>query len=434
LGTTESAFNRVIERLSTGQRINKPSDDVAGLFLSKGLELESKLFQQGMRNVNDSVSLLNVVDSTLATLSQIVVRQKELAEQSASGTLTSTQRASLQTENQGLQDEYNRILDGAEFNGVKLFAFGRGQTVIQGGRSAIALDYVQRASELQYAGTGTYIDETFALEVQDMQQAGLIVKDLNGDGMDDVVAVFATAVSAAFEFKTQVNVYLGQADGTYSTSSTLSEATATTGKMTSINNIQAGFNGTNNDIDITVQYLDTVGGSEHNTTAEIDTSGDVTGFNWATNIIGDLVADANGDFNGDGVTDYVQLKGAGESITIHTQNTNTSVYEVLTQSGISVSSVSNAQSALSSLETLSAKINGSRGTAGGSLSRLGNAVGVLSAMQAESDTANSRILDADIATEVAEMTRLQIVRNASTAVMAQANQQSLLALKLLDVQ
>lgn len=85
LGLTEQSLGTVFERLSSGQRINRASDDAAGLAISESLRVDRRVFNQGIRNLNDGLSVLNIADSTVEELSGIVIRIQELAAQAANG-------------------------------------------------------------------------------------------------------------------------------------------------------------------------------------------------------------------------------------------------------------------------------------------------------------------------------------------------------------
>ena len=85
LADTSSALSTTFERLSSGQRINRASDDAAGLAISDTLRAKSRIYTQGVRNLNDGISLLNIADSAIENLSSIVVRLEELAAQAANG-------------------------------------------------------------------------------------------------------------------------------------------------------------------------------------------------------------------------------------------------------------------------------------------------------------------------------------------------------------
>ncbi len=109
------------ERLGSGLRINSASDDAAGLSVSSSLQADSRVYAQGIKNINDGISLLNVAQGALSQLSDIATRQEELAEQAANGVYSLTQRKALDKEANALKDEWNRIVDSTSFNGTKLF-------------------------------------------------------------------------------------------------------------------------------------------------------------------------------------------------------------------------------------------------------------------------------------------------------------------------
>ena len=116
-------------RLSSGSRINSASDDAAGLAVADSLRVKQRLFSGAIRNTNDGISMLNIIDGSLANQSDIVMRLAELAEQSASGTLTNSQRGSLDKEYQSLVAEFTRVADGTTFNGLNLLRSQRGDGV-----------------------------------------------------------------------------------------------------------------------------------------------------------------------------------------------------------------------------------------------------------------------------------------------------------------
>ncbi len=120
LSETSSTLSKTFERLSSGQRINRASDDAAGLSIATTLNSGKRVYTQGVRNLNDGISALQIADSSVENLSQIVTRIRELAEQSANGTFSSTQREALDTEAKELKEEFFRGSRAAEFNGMHL--------------------------------------------------------------------------------------------------------------------------------------------------------------------------------------------------------------------------------------------------------------------------------------------------------------------------
>ena len=126
-----------IERLSSGLKINSSSDDAAGMAVSVGLTAQTKGFQQAMENSNEAIALLQTAEGSYNSISDILIRMRELAVQSSSDTLTNKERAYLDTEFEDLTAEITRISDVAEYNGISLLdgtaGDGSGNMVFQVG-------------------------------------------------------------------------------------------------------------------------------------------------------------------------------------------------------------------------------------------------------------------------------------------------------------
>ena len=120
LDINSSRLSKSIERISSGIRINKGSDDAAGLAISEGLRSDIRALRQATRNANDGMSLVNVAEGALNEQSGILIRLRELASQAATGTVGSTERASIQLEFNALRQELTRIANTTEFNGIGL--------------------------------------------------------------------------------------------------------------------------------------------------------------------------------------------------------------------------------------------------------------------------------------------------------------------------
>ena len=134
---TGRALNKSIERLSSGMKINSASDDAAGLAVSEGLRAQVRGFDQALENANDAMSILSTTEGAYNSISDILIRMRELAVQSANDSLTVTERAYLDTEFTQLIGEITRVSDVAEYNGIKLLdgtaGDGSGNMVFQVG-------------------------------------------------------------------------------------------------------------------------------------------------------------------------------------------------------------------------------------------------------------------------------------------------------------
>ena len=108
------------QRLSTGLRVNSAADDAAGLAIRELMRTDISTLNQGVRNANDAISLLQTADGALAVIDEKLIRMKELAEQAATGTYDSTQRLMIDSEYQAMASEITRIANATDFNGIHL--------------------------------------------------------------------------------------------------------------------------------------------------------------------------------------------------------------------------------------------------------------------------------------------------------------------------
>jgi len=120
LGENNNKLSQVFSRISSGQRIQKSSDDSAGLMTSEALRSDVRTLRQGVRNLNEGISLLSIVDGAINEESSILIRMRELAQQSATGTIGATERQSTNLEFGAMRTELNRISKTTEYNGIKL--------------------------------------------------------------------------------------------------------------------------------------------------------------------------------------------------------------------------------------------------------------------------------------------------------------------------
>ncbi len=107
-------------RLSSGLRINSAADDAAGLAIRELMRTDIAALQQGVRNANDAISLIQTADGALGIIDEKLTRMKELAEQAATGTYDSTQRLMIESEYQTMASEITRIATATDFNGIHL--------------------------------------------------------------------------------------------------------------------------------------------------------------------------------------------------------------------------------------------------------------------------------------------------------------------------
>lgn len=122
LGQATHALSDRYEKLSSGLRINNASDDAAGLAIADSLRAQARIASVAIRNANDGISTISIADSALGEIGNVLTRLAELAQQSANGTYSTTQRSAISNEFVALGSEIERIAVTTEFNGVKLLS------------------------------------------------------------------------------------------------------------------------------------------------------------------------------------------------------------------------------------------------------------------------------------------------------------------------
>jgi flagellin len=120
LSVSQGQLSKSMQRLSSGLRINGASDDAAGLAISENMRGQIRSMNQASKNANDGVSLIQTAEGSLNETSAILVRMRELAQQSSTGTVGSTERSYIQGEMNKLSSEIDRIAQSTEFNGQHL--------------------------------------------------------------------------------------------------------------------------------------------------------------------------------------------------------------------------------------------------------------------------------------------------------------------------
>ncbi len=280
-------LSTLFERLSSGQRINRASDDAAGLAISESLNVDRRVFNQAIRNLNDGVSLLNIADATVGEVSGIVLRLQELAQQASNGSLSSGQRESLDQEAQALKDEFFRISRSSEFNDLNLFDGSLESVVIQAGYGtdgSVADGVGGKLGTGQFEEFGNFLPgSTF--------WAALASGDVNGDGNIDFVADVGA-------LGRDVGLFLGNGDGSFQATRTLFQSTSALSEL--------NFADFNND-----GILDLYGGNQNSSGIHVALgNGDGTFSSVRTfGSAGRTVAAA--DVNNDGILDLAYAGNSG---------------------------------------------------------------------------------------------------------------------------
>lgn len=194
LSKNERAMTQSMERLSTGSRINSASDDAAGLAISSKMTSQIRGLDQAVRNGNDAISMLQTADGALIEVSNMLQRMRELAVQGGTGTLSSTDLASLSTEFVALRDEIGRIASNTQWNGDNLLdgtAGANGLLTFQVGYEATQVITVNIGDLDLAAGATAYAAGSAA--------GGILAADLSAVTLADVAGANTqvTAMDAA---------------------------------------------------------------------------------------------------------------------------------------------------------------------------------------------------------------------------------------------
>ena len=165
-----------VRRLSTGLRVERAADDAAGLAVRELMRADVAALGQGARNVNDAISLIQTADGALAVIDEKLIRMKELAEQAATGTYSSTQRLIIDSEFQQMASEIDRIAKATDFNGVKLL-----DGSLSGPHDGSQLE-ATGALKVHFGTANDSAEDYYYVEIGDCTLAGLGLRDGGAGG------------------------------------------------------------------------------------------------------------------------------------------------------------------------------------------------------------------------------------------------------------
>jgi len=380
LVANERSMSTAMERLSTGVRINSAQDDAAGLAIAAKMTSQIKGLDQAVRNANDAVSLIQTAEGALIETSNMLQRMRELAVQASSDTNTLTDRSALNQEFVSLRSEINRVAQNTQWNGVNILTK-------QGGSNSDGIHKFQ---------VGANANQTIDLTIGNYQTnsssqtaVATVATTTSGSGQGH-----ATAAAQVSTFKIENAVAVGDVFnltvGDKSFTHTVT-ALAATAELTRDAVFAAMITG--------IGTVAGVGSSE--TTA---TSGaKVQTFTASATAFGSNSFNISGGAGG-------LLSGIKDS---------------------AITTAANANSAVSAVSTALATVNAGRSEMGATMNRLQYAADNLANVARNATESRGRVMDADYAKETTELARTQIIAQAGTAMLAQANQMKQTVLSLL---
>ncbi|MFT6918673.1 MAG: flagellin [Cognaticolwellia sp.] len=480
-----------MERLSSGMRINSAKDDAAGLQISNRLTSQINGLGVAQRNANDGISMAQTAEGAMSASTDILQRMRELALQSANGSNSSEDRGAIQKEVGALQSELTRIADTTSFGGQKLLdgSFGAknfqvgsnaNETIAISMTSTAAEDIGVSASAAQIEGAGntgfggvsdaatTLPASVIAESTLDFTTGADTTKVTVGAGSSAETA--ATAINAktgehGVTATASTSVVMGMASGdgdvSFKLNGTNIAATGVSGTdqaalATAINTafpngeVTAAHDSTTGEItlsnttgaDITIADYNntatpsgTVGAGDTVTLNYLDSDGSSKGQITLT----DDSTDANGSVAGDDsarIAGTIELTGTSE---FSIASTDTKTLAATVAATVTVDAISDvdlateqgAQDALAVIDSALAQIDSQRSDLGAVQNRFDYTISNLSNIQENLSASRGRIQDTDFAVETANLTKNQILQQAGTSILSQANQLPQAALSLL---
>jgi len=482
LNESQRGLNTSLQRLSSGLRINSAKDDAAGLAISDRMTAQIKGYNQAMRNANDGISLAQTAEGALGAATNLLQRIRELSIQSANSTNSASDRASLQAEVNQLKQELDRVANQTEFNGLKLldgtftsqsFQVGANahQTIsvsLEGSSTNDLQDNQVLASNVTInSGTGSTSLKTTTPGANTILAQTLTISGPLGEINDLSIPVGASA----YDIAASISAREGETSVTADASNEVTLAginsdgtvsfTLSTSNGTGSKTISAQVTQTPQDYSSLVTEINRQAGTT-GVTAVLKADGNIklTQPEGKDIIIEDFSHSVAGRIMTvqglDGLTATTLTDGAATDdstviageLTFHSSGTYTVASSVTKANGsilnsdtsegsqdkklntIDISSSDGSQAAIGIVDASLAQINGMRAALGAIQNRMESTITNLEIQSENISAARSRIMDADFAAETAALARNQILQQAGTAMLAQANQvpQGVLAL------
>lgn len=407
LDGTSYELGRSFERLSTGSRINRASDDAAGLSIAERLRNDVRISNTARRNLNDAQSLINVASGTLSEQSNLVQRLIELAQQAANGSYSSVQRAALDEEYQTLLREFGRLGDSATFNGLN---------ILLGNRSS-ALQNISFQAGLN--GTSNSV---LSLRAPDSGTLSGVIDLRRNTGLSSLGHILGLTSEEVIDATFNGQVY----------SVNIVDSTGATQEL------RVGIGATFGDTS-----FNTVGLYVFRRSGEqwAPINGAPTSYSLALDpLTGQKMYQGTASqaitFDG-GATATLRLNLSGLRFVDAGVNLEAPGSESISASSVTAidfTSVRSASNALRALTVATQRLNDLstlQGQLGAMSSRIESALRNNDALSENASAAESRIRSIDVAEESANRVRLQILRNVGAAILGNATQQPSIALSLL---
>ena len=454
---TQNDLSTAIQRLSSGLRINSAKDDAAGLAISDRMTAQINGLNQAARNANDGISLAQVADGALSSVTSNLQRMRELAVQSANATNSSSDRAALQQEVAQLETEIDRVSTQTQFNGINLLDGSFTAQQFQVGANSGQTIAISGIASARASALGVY--QGFNLTSQSIGTASNTPAPLSvtlGGGSAITlgsVAVDAKAQAAAITSADIPGMVVTANATSVPAGASAASATANGTATYTINGIAIPITGATGGSSLTSNRANAVAAINAQSAATgvlaTDTGSGISlaaadGRNVAVSYdVGTFAGSDEGDFGlptagttgGTLNISYAAPTGTSGSV-VFTQANGLSSSTAIAATGTAVSAmdistVAGANAALSAIDAALQTVNSSRAMLGAVQNRFSATIENLQTGSENTTASRSRIQDTDFAAETANLSRAQVLQQAGTAMIAQANQLPQQVLQLL---
>ena len=471
--TNNSALSKNLEKLSSGYKINRAGDDAAGLAISEKMRAQITGLEGAQKNAKDGISLVQTAEGALTEVHDMLNRMYSLAEQSANGTFDNeTDRAQMQKEVEELKAEIDRIADASNFNGIKLLDGSMSASTVAkpfqftadnvsglvGGKSLTIRDAVNNEVTYNYtastavsSGSGSlvvsYLDgngdtQTVEVDIPDFTTASAIsINDIVGalNSNSQLSSLFNISVEGGgIKFETKEGGAVstvgktGQAN-IQSISLNLTTEDGQTISGASITNAGGGTPGEDAKVNLDGTFREgdyvNINGVKYTYNKNADGNDGAT-FKDLTTLA--IAASKNGITLDTATPNEVTMTKSGSALNLQIGDTsddynhlkvsiNDAHVKALGLSTLDISSQGGAKAALDKIKDAINVVSDIRGTLGATQNRLDHTINNLSVMQENIQDAESTIRDTDIAEEMMDYTKNNILIQSAQAMLAQAN-------------
>jgi flagellin len=449
LSTSANQLATSLQRLSSGLRINSAKDDAAGLAISERLSAQISGLTVAARNANDGISLAQTAEGDLAQIGNNLQRMRELAVQSANASNSTSDRAALNAEVTQLAQEIDRVAQASSFNGVKLLDGTFQAQVFQVGANAtasdqITVDSITNARSSSLGAYNGYNQQNVSVTYNGAAQAFSAIiatasgtQNVNFGTLSTDARAIANAINAS-----GVAGLTATADANVATGTTTNGITVAGTDTITLNGLTISIAGTTDAATNRSNAITAINAQSATTgVTAVDTGAGVR-LNAADgrniSVAFGTLGSTGGDLDSYGLGGLTNHTSTFDLSYQAPAGTNTITFggalttglgagaHAVTATGtainaISVATADGARNALASIDAALSQVSGARATLGATQNRFSSVVSSLQTTAENLTASRSRIQDADFAAETAAMTKAQILQQAGTAMVAQAN-------------